>query len=50
MEIDDKTKFKIEELSIEISQEAGKIEAHLRKMSELTADMVSIIDDYDSGT
>ncbi len=50
MKIDDKTRLKIETLSIEISQEKGKIEAHFRKINELMNDMVSIIEDCNSGT
>lgn len=49
VKIDDKTRLKIETLSIEISQEMGKIEAHFRKINELMNDMVSIIEDYNSG-
>ena len=50
VKIDDKTRLKIETLSIEISQEMGKIEAHFRKINELMNDMVSIIEDCNSGT
>ena len=49
MKINDEDRLKIETLSIEISQEMGKIEAHYRKINELMNDMVSIIEDYNSG-
>lgn len=48
MKIDNATKNKIEILSIEISQEMGKIEAHFRNINELKAEIMTIIDDYDS--
>ncbi len=47
VKLNDETRLKIEELSIEISQEMGKIEAHFRKINELKADIMSIIDDVE---
>lgn len=50
MKIDDETKIKIESLFIDMSQVIGKIEAYHRDIEELKAEIMEIIENYESGT